>query len=322
MTTKYSSEGFDLDAAAGVLSNGEEGGDVVFEIGGGVTQMSINDVDNKKDQEEGDDSDDPMKLSEGYKQRGNDAFREQNWSMAKEMYTLAIESTPGEVTSEKLLEMQQAWKDEQDRLWRQKLDEQEAERREAARKRREQREKKQQQQKAGGDDEGGEDEPSKQKKGGEEDEREVFRAPHHPHANNLAIYHCNRAAVSLNLQEYQEVINDCDIAILWNPRYTKAYVRRSTAYEQLEKTDAALQDAKVALQLEPTNKKLQWTVRRLQKLEDERMEKLKTETMDKLKDLGNSILGNFGLSLDNFKAVQDPNTGSYSINFEQQQNNK
>ena len=38
---------------------------------------------------------------------------------------------------------------------------------------------------------------------------------------------------------------------------------------------------------------------------------------DKLKELGNSVLGNFGLSLDNFKATKDPQTGSYSINFQQ-----
>lgn len=37
----------------------------------------------------------------------------------------------------------------------------------------------------------------------------------------------------------------------------------------------------------------------------------------KLKELGNTVLGKFGLSLDNFKAVQDPQTGSYSINFSQ-----
>ena len=37
----------------------------------------------------------------------------------------------------------------------------------------------------------------------------------------------------------------------------------------------------------------------------------------KLKELGNSVLGKFGMSLDNFKAVQDPATGSYSINFQQ-----
>ena len=37
----------------------------------------------------------------------------------------------------------------------------------------------------------------------------------------------------------------------------------------------------------------------------------------KLKDLGNSLLGNFGMSLDNFKAVKDPASGSYSISFQQ-----
>ena len=37
----------------------------------------------------------------------------------------------------------------------------------------------------------------------------------------------------------------------------------------------------------------------------------------KLKDLGNTVLGKFGMSLDNFKAQKDPTTGSYSINFQQ-----
>jgi hypothetical protein len=36
---------------------------------------------------------------------------------------------------------------------------------------------------------------------------------------------------------------------------------------------------------------------------------------DKLKSLGNSLLGNFGLSLDNFKMQQDPATGSWSIRW-------
>jgi hypothetical protein len=35
----------------------------------------------------------------------------------------------------------------------------------------------------------------------------------------------------------------------------------------------------------------------------------------KLKDLGNSILGKFGLSLDNFNFAKDPATGSYSVNM-------
>lgn len=36
----------------------------------------------------------------------------------------------------------------------------------------------------------------------------------------------------------------------------------------------------------------------------------------KLKEMGNSILGRFGMSVDNFKAVKDPNTGSYSVSFQ------
>ena len=92
-------------------------------------------------------------------------------------------------------------------------------------------------------------------------------------------------------------------------------MRRSNAYEATERTEDALEDAKKALDSDPANYKIRQDVARLQKMEDARLEKLKEETLGKLKELGNSILGNFGMSLDNFNAVKDPNTGSYSLSF-------
>jgi hypothetical protein len=52
---------------------------------------------------------------------------------------------------------------------------------------------------------------------------------------------------------------------------------------------------------------------RLQRKHDEKLEEMKTEALGKLKELGNSFLGNFGMSLDNFKMEQDKTTGSWSI---------
>lgn len=49
---------------------------------------------------------------------------------------------------------------------------------------------------------------------------------------------------------------------------------------------------------------------------EELNEKRKNEALKTLKDLGNSLLGKIGLSLDNFKMEQNSN-GSYNIQFKQ-----
>jgi len=164
-----------------------------------------------------------------------------------------------------------------------------------------------------------------------------------PLAQNLATYHCNAAACLSYMSRWEDCRAECDVAIAYDESYLKAYVRRAKAREQClsvagdglagwasgsgeesglkEETgdiDGALADIKKAVELcsdkKQTNQ-LKKEEARLQKLVDAKMDKLKTETMGKLKDLGNSILGNFGLSMDNFATVQDPNTGGYSISF-------
>ncbi len=71
-------------------------------------------------------------------------------------------------------------------------------------------------------------------------------------------------------------------------------------------------------ELSPGHAQAAAKLRALAPLVDAKREALKAEMMDTLKGFGNSILGKFGLSLDNFKAEQDPATGSYSIQFVQQ----
>jgi hypothetical protein len=71
------------------------------------------------------------------------------------------------------------------------------------------------------------------------------------------------------------------------------------------------------LELDPSSHWAASTVARLEPIVKEKQEKLKEEMLGKLKDLGNSLLGKFGLSLDNFKTEQDPATGGYSIKFQQ-----
>jgi tetratricopeptide (TPR) repeat protein len=277
-SSSFSSEGFDLDAAG----NSEN---VVLELGGGVSKLEVSKEEEEKD---------PLveTTCESWKKDGNEQFKAAKYLDAYDSYTRAIETCPG-MKGDELLKQKEEFEEQE----RERVNEEFRAAEEEKRQRRRACEKVDEKPST----------PSQVKK---------FQVPPHEHGNKLAIYHSNRAACLLHLRRYEEAIADCNIAILLNPKYTKAFLRRSNANEALERTEDALQDAKEALALDPTNSGTKKTVARLQKLEDERLEKLKEETMGKLKELGNSILGNFGLSMDNFKAVQDPNTGSYSISFD------
>lgn len=132
-----------------------------------------------------------------------------------------------------------------------------------------------------------------------------------------AIYYCNRAAAQLMLSEWKFVLEDCNEAVDRNPEYVKAYQRRAKAFEALEKYSEALEDHKQILELDPTDRESKKKSHELGPKVAAQQEKMKDEMMGKLKDMGNTLLGKFGMSLDNFKSVQDPATGAYSISFQQ-----
>jgi tetratricopeptide (TPR) repeat protein len=163
-------------------------------------------------------------------------------------------------------------------------------------------------------------------------------APRRPECSkSLAALHANRAACFLKLEQYTECISACDDCLDLDDKYEKAMLRRASALEGMEKIDDAMQggcrcervcctcftclsvcaDYEDILEQFPKHPVATAALARLKRGAAERDEKLKDEMMGKLKDLGNSLLGNFGMSLDNFEMKQDPATGGYSINFKQ-----
>ncbi|MCL7033598.1 hypothetical protein MKW94_030021 [Papaver nudicaule] len=108
-----------------------------------------------------------------------------------------------------------------------------------------------------------------------------------------SICHANRAACFSNLGRYEETVKECNKALDLNHAYMKALIRRGRLTKSLNTSK------KLTLRLEP--------------LAAEKREKMKEEMIGKLKEMGNSVLGRFGMSIDNFKAVKDPTTGSYSL---------
>jgi hypothetical protein len=88
-------------------------------------------------------------------------------------------------------------------------------------------------------------------------------------------------------------------------------------FKEEEEYDMALEDAKKILEIDPNfdapHLKMS-IIPKLEQLQKEKFEKMKDEVVGQMKNLGNKALGYFGMSVDNFKTVQNPD-GTYNIAY-------
>jgi len=134
------------------------------------------------------------------------------------------------------------------------------------------------------------------------------------------LYNNRAAAYSYLGDEYMDkCLEDCSKSIELDPLYVKPYLKRArTLYNKgpKEKLDQALEDFEKVIELDPSyRREICPYIVELKGMIEKRNEELKKEMIGKLKDIGNVVLNKFGLSTDNFQLVQNPDNGSYSINF-------
>ncbi|XP_076447781.1 RNA polymerase II-associated protein 3-like [Babylonia areolata] len=80
-----------------------------------------------------------------------------------------------------------------------------------------------------------------------------------------ALLPANRALALIKMEKYAAAELDCSTAIMLDPLYVKAYLRRAAARVGLQHLAPALEDYERVLQLEPNNKQAQTEVDRLKK---------------------------------------------------------
>ncbi|KAJ1653090.1 hypothetical protein IWQ61_006714 [Dispira simplex] len=137
-----------------------------------------------------------------------------------------------------------------------------------------------------------------------------------------AILYANVAACQLKLEDYLDAVESCSDALALNPAYTKARFRRAQAWEHIG-TASTLADAVgdyrilcETVEENPAKQKL-WVEKMhlAQTRLDQVREREKEQMLGQLKNLGNSLLGRVGMSLDDFQSVQDPVTKQTSFQF-------
>lgn len=136
-----------------------------------------------------------------------------------------------------------------------------------------------------------------------------------------SVIYANVAATHLRLEQYKDAVKACNESLTDQPTYIKALYRRAQANEAIggwAGLSSAVQDYQILL-ADPalptaTRPAVTSAITRLQPLADAAAQREKDEMLGKLKGLGDSLLGNFGLSTRNFQFTQQDG-GGYSMNF-------
>lgn len=123
--------------------------------------------------------------------------------------------------------------------------------------------------------------------------------------SDRAVLLSNRAAVYLKQGRHADVEADTSEALRLDSGYTKARARRRAAREARSDWAAAAEDA--ALLGAPPN-----DIAALHRKAEQKKADDTQQAIEGLKGLGNSILSNFGMSVDDFK-LQQNSEGSYSV---------
>lgn len=136
-----------------------------------------------------------------------------------------------------------------------------------------------------------------------------------------AIYYGNIAACQFEQGDYKDAVESSTKALELDESYAKVRRRRVLANEQvgtwnaLEKAMEDLKKLKEDAKDDPAQiRDIETHMRRIEPKMSAKQKEEMDEMLGKLKNLGNGLLGKFGMSLDDFKMEKNAD-GGYSLNM-------
>jgi len=128
-----------------------------------------------------------------------------------------------------------------------------------------------------------------------------------------AIIFNNKGILYKRLAMKKEAKQYFALALEHNPTYSKALYHRLSIYSEDGDFIEAFEDAKKLREIDPSLID-PYQLSDLEAKSKQKQEQTKDEVLGHLKKFGNSLLGKFGMSFDNFKMAQNPD-GTYNIGF-------